>query len=164
MLSNTSVHIVLQVMSNLLVSPLLGLVLPLQWNHPFLASLLAVEQASLLLQKAGLNKRPGYISAVFNFLRSWKHHRKSSWNLLLCPLRFSWREIPLCLFFYSCQKYCFALFIGPVGGIWKFYSQKFRGSVIGVGPGWDAPTSCVSYSIRGPRATIESACLTYKLS
>ena len=55
----------------------------------FLASLPAAEQATLLLQKAGLNKRPGCISAVFNFLRSWERRCKSSWNLLLCPLRFS---------------------------------------------------------------------------
>lgn len=94
------VYIMFQVVRNPLVSPLPGLVLPLQWNHPFLASLPAGEQASLLLQMAGFNKRPGCFSAVFNFLRSWKRRCKSSCNLLLCPLRFSLREIPLCWFFF----------------------------------------------------------------
>lgn len=147
-----------QVVSNTLVSPLLSLVLLLQWNRPFLASLPAGEQVSLLLQTTGFDKCPNCIYAVFDFLRSWKQHCKSSWNFVLCPPHvFFPKEIPLCWFFYSYQKYILTIFIGAVGVICKFYSKKFRSCLTEDGSGWDAPTSPMSCSIIGPWALIESA-------
>lgn len=151
---HTPVHIVFQAVSDPVISPLLGLVLSLQWNHPFLAALLAIVQASLLLQKAGFNKRRDYISTVFSFLRSKKHHRKSSWNLLLCPLRFSQREIPLCWFFYSCQKYCFTVHNGPFGEICRLSTIQLRNRVTGVGPGQDVPSPISCRNI-GPWSSIK---------